>query len=267
MTVTEFSHEFDIAYNGIASNSAPGIDLYEKSVYLTKAQLEIVNNYFNPKGNKYDKGFEASSKRRSDLRELVRPYISTTLSTVLTSTDGISSDSQFFRIPNDVYLIIQEKARVAQDDVCGDVETNIYIKVVPKTHDEFNVQEKNPFKKPGEEVLWRIDMYSAPSTDNLPEETIDVSPVPNKLVEIVSPYPISQYKFRYVKYPDPIVLVNLLTEYPYEQLSIDGITAAQTCALGEHVHREILNRAVDMAVSDYKPAELGQRVQMNQRNE
>jgi len=268
MTITEFSNEFDILYNGIASNSAPGIDLYEKSIYLTKAQLEIVNNYFNPRGNKYDRGFEASSKRRADLRELIRPYISTVKSTILTTDDGISADSQFFRIPNDVYLIIQEKARVNQEDVCGDEEIQIYIKVVPKTHDEFNTQENNPFKKPDASVVWRVDMYSVPSKDDdLPGETPIVIASPRKVVELISPYAINQYKFRYVKYPDPIVLVNLLTEYPYENLSIDGITGAQTCALGENVHREILNRAVEMAVSDYKPQELQHRVQINQRNE
>ena len=44
MTVSEFSNEFDVYYNSIATNAAPSIDLYEKSVYLTKAQLEIVKN-------------------------------------------------------------------------------------------------------------------------------------------------------------------------------------------------------------------------------
>jgi len=37
MTVTEMSNEFDILYNNIMSNQAPGIDEYEKSVFLTKA--------------------------------------------------------------------------------------------------------------------------------------------------------------------------------------------------------------------------------------
>ncbi len=253
MTISEFAQEFDIYFNSISSNDAPGIDTYEKSVYLTKAQLEIVNNYFNPLGNKYQTGFEASSKRRADLRELIRPYISTSLSTSLTLDDGISPNSQFFKIPNDVYLIIQEKIRVNQSDVCGESESFKYINVVPITHDEFNNKENNPFKKPDSSVAWRLDIYS-PTT-------------PNKIVELVSPYDINQYKFRYVKYPSPIILDDLLTAYPDENLTIDGIASAQTCALGENVHREILNRAVEMAVNDYKPEELGQRVQMNQRNE
>ncbi len=33
----EFSSEFDVLYNNITSNQAPGLDDYEKSVFLTKA--------------------------------------------------------------------------------------------------------------------------------------------------------------------------------------------------------------------------------------
>lgn len=247
MTIQEFSSEFDIAYNGIATNSAPPIDLYEKSVYLTKAQLEIINNYFNPLGNKYRVGFEQSSKRRADLNELLRTGISTT---IVSSSDGISEDSQFLRIPSNTYLIIQEKAKVSSSDKCVN---NKYIGVKPKTHDEFNTQENNPFKKPGKKVVWRLDYYAQSGN--------------NKNVELISPYAISEYRFRYIKYPDPIILVNLTTEYPSESLTIDGKTNAQTCKLGEGIHREILNRAVEMATADYKPQDLAVKTQMNQRNE
>jgi len=37
MTTNEMSSEFDILYNQINSNQAPGVDEYEKSVFLTKA--------------------------------------------------------------------------------------------------------------------------------------------------------------------------------------------------------------------------------------
>ncbi len=258
MNVTEFSNEFDIAYNSIATNSAPGIDEYEKSVYLTRAQLEIVNNYFNPRGNKYNRGFEASSKRRADLRELVRPGLSTTLSTALVAAnDGLSLDSQFFKIPDSVFMIIQEKARVTSTDVCVNAT---YLKVVPKTHDEFNTQENNPFKKPDEKVIWRVDIYSK-------GELSVEDPTDSKVVELISPYTINQYKFRYIIFPAPIILVNLINEYPFESLTIDGLTQLQTCKLGENIHREILNRAVELALGDYKPADLAVHLELNKRNE
>ena len=46
MTNYEFSNEFDILYNNISSNQAPGLDEYEKSVFLlVKQEMNIVEKY------------------------------------------------------------------------------------------------------------------------------------------------------------------------------------------------------------------------------
>lgn len=74
MTTQEFSNEFDVLYNNIMSNQAPGLDEYEKSVFLTKAQAEILKNYFNPKGNKYQEGFDDNQKRQIDFSNLMKSY-------------------------------------------------------------------------------------------------------------------------------------------------------------------------------------------------
>lgn len=42
----QVSLEFDILYNNITSNQAPGLNVYEKSLFLTKAQDELIKNYF-----------------------------------------------------------------------------------------------------------------------------------------------------------------------------------------------------------------------------
>ena len=42
MNHLEFSSEFDILYNNIMSNTAPGLDEYEKSVFLTQAQEQLI---------------------------------------------------------------------------------------------------------------------------------------------------------------------------------------------------------------------------------
>ena len=62
MTNSEFSNEFDVLYQNITSNQAPGLDEYEKSVFLSKAQDEIVKSYFDPKTNKPQEGFDGSEK-------------------------------------------------------------------------------------------------------------------------------------------------------------------------------------------------------------
>ena len=63
MTNPEFSNEFDVLFNNIMSNQAPGLDEYEKSVFLTKAQDEIVKSYFLPQTNKSMQGFDGNEKK------------------------------------------------------------------------------------------------------------------------------------------------------------------------------------------------------------
>lgn len=71
MTNAEFKTGFDILYNNITSNQAPGLNEEEMSFFLNKAQLEVLKNHLNPKGNKYGEGFDDSSKRQIDFSKLI----------------------------------------------------------------------------------------------------------------------------------------------------------------------------------------------------
>ena len=48
MDTIEASREFDLIYNNISSNQAPGLDDYEKSIFLTKAQNQLISSLFTP---------------------------------------------------------------------------------------------------------------------------------------------------------------------------------------------------------------------------
>ena len=243
MTVTEFKNEFLIHYNAIATNSAPSLDDYEISVYLTKAQLELVKTYSNPEGNKYKEGFEASEKRRIDLKELTKNY---SISTPIISTDKISVDSKFFKIPDDVLFIRYENVVIQSTDCNNGLSVSVY----PKTHDEYNIQKDNPFKKPSNKMAWRLD-YSHIGLD--------------KVVEIIIPYTLASYNMRYTRYPKPIILSDL-TVFA-EGLTVDGLSAITQCELNPEIHREILDRAVELALRDYKPSGLESKIQLDSRNE
>lgn len=248
MTTTEFSNEFDILYDNLATKGAPGIDLYEKSVYLTKAQLELIKNYYTNKSNKQQEGFERSEKRRIDLKELIRDHKS---NLSISSVDNISPFSQFFRIPSDTFLILQEQATFVKDESCNNGKT---VKVEPKTHDEYNIQINNPFRKPENNSAWRIDYYSHQGG--------------TRNVELISPNKISQYHLRYIKYPNPIILFPLNEgDFTGMDLSIDGQVNEQTCMLNQEIHREILDRAVELATRDYRENSLQNKIQTNLRNE
>jgi len=248
MTTQELKNEFLIHYNAIASNSSPGLDDYEISVYLTKAQLELIKDYYDPLSNRKKTGFENTEKRRSDLKGLIKSF-KTNISNI--SEDGLHPTSRFFKLSSDVFLIIYEQYQI----VSLDCNNGKLIKVVPITHDDYNIQIHNPFKNPDSNTVWRLDV----TYDN--NETV---------VELISPFNTSNspyYSGRYLKYPTPIIVGDLNTLFPSDDLSIDGLNAVSECELGEGIHREIVDRAVELALRDYKPQGLESFIQTNSRNE
>lgn len=245
MTAKEMKFEFEIGYNAIASMSAPGIDDYELSVYLTKAQEELVKDYYNPLGNKYQSGFENSEKRRSDLKELV---VDLKTDEKVETLLGISKYSQFFKIPTNVFLPIFESCDFADTDC--DIYKGVTIYV--KSHDEYNIQIANPFKNPDNQTVWRLNLSS------IQDEYV---------VELISTRKIAKYNLRYIKFPEPIIITNLNTAFPGQGLSIDGSTLQADCKLYKGIHREIVDRAIELSLRDYKEAGLSSKVQLDTRNE
>ena len=241
MTTTEFNDEFDIHYNSIAGQSAPNIDLYEKSVYLTKAQLELVKNYYNPTSNQKSTGFEATEKRRVDLKELTRR---TEVNTFINSTYG-----KVALLPEELYLIVREDAIISDDSFCNGT---LLADVKPMTFDEFNIQRRNPFKNPDHKTIWRLDHHSIDSKN---------------AVELISKYKIENYIVDYLMYPTPIILTDLQEDYPNDNLTIDGFSNKMECMLNQGIHREIIDRAVELALRDYRPQDLESKLALDRRNE
>lgn len=248
MNGVEMSNAFDIRYNSIAGQSSPGIDAFEKSSYLTKAQLELIKNYYDSNSNRKQKGFEGSEKRRVDLKELIKDF---KISSSSSTPSSLYPSAKFYNLPDDVFLLVNEKVKIISED-CNN---NSIIKVKPVSYDEFNNQIKNPFKTPDKTVAWRLD----------------ISKIGNKqVVEIVSPYNITgslEYQIRYLKYPKPIILADLNTTFPGETITIEGIQVATDCELHTEIHDEIVDRAVELAIRDYKQQGLESKVQLDARNE
>lgn len=248
MTNQEFRNEFDISYNAIASMSAPGIDDYELSLYLTKAQLEIVKNYYDPLSNRKQKGFEATEKRRRDLNQLVKDYKTTTM---IANSSNIDSEAKFYVVPDDLFLIVNEKAKITSED-CYNGKT---LSIKPISYDEYDVQIDNPFEKPDNKNAWRLDISNVNGV---------------KVVEIISPYNVLgslEYQIRYIKYPKPIIITDLSDAFPSDNLTIDGIFEETPCELNTEICREILDRAVLLATADYRPQNLQVKAQISQTNE
>lgn len=218
MTNSEFSSEFDVMYNNIMSNAAPGLDEYEKSVFLTKAQEQIVIELY---GNTAGTSFEKDEEARRFLGNLVKTY---TTDAKLDNQLGLSKTSVFFQIPEDVWFITYESA-ILKDERLGCLD-GIEAVIVPVSQDYFYRIQKNPFRGPAKGRALRLD-----NADNI--------------VEIVSDYNISKYLLRYLKRPSPIILVDLDTVG--SELSINDVNTLTECELNPVIHRTILDRAVLLA--------------------
>ena len=241
MTTQEFSNEFDILYNNIMSNAAPGLDEYEKSVFLTKAQSEILKNYFNPKGNKYQEGFDDSAKRQIDFSSLVRVAEPTIISSDL-SYIKMDDRSKLYTIPTDILFIVNETAKLASGS------SSRYLSIVPISFEEYNRLMSKPYKYPLKNQGWRLLQYSSKGVAEV----------------IVAGGTLSEYKIRYIKRPKPIILADL--DETYSNVSIDGETSISECELDPILHPEILQRAVELAKAAYT-GDLKSSVELGQRSE
>ena len=243
MTTQEFSNEFDVLYNNIMSNQAPGLDEYEKSVFLTKAQLEVLKNHFNPKGNKYGEGFDDSPKRQIDFSTL----ITSAEPPVYLAGNYVKFDdrSHLYTMPNDLFIMLNETGVSNVDGV------NRLISIIPIDFAEYSRLMSKPYKQPLKNQGWRL-LQSNRSTNSISEVIVKYNST------------LSKYKIRYVRRPKPIVLANLADEY--SNISIEGVSTISECELDPILHSEILQRAVELAKAAYL-GDLKSSVELGQRSE
>lgn len=147
MELSEFSNEFDVYYNNITSNQAPGLDEYEKSVFLTTAQYDVLKAYFDPRKNKVQEGFDDSQQRQTDFSTLIK--------TITLSKGNPSSKfdrrSVSYRIPNDLFLFVNE--------ACDD--NNYRYVVTPISFEEYNRKMLKPYQYPVKRCVWRLMVDSS----------------------------------------------------------------------------------------------------------
>lgn len=218
MTNQEFSNEFDILYNNIMSNQAPGLDEYEKSVFLTEAQENLIISAYNGK-NQFGDSFEKTEEIRRYLSDLIKTeYLKKSTKTNI----GLSEISMFFQLPEDTWFITYESVDL-EDEALG-CKNNKNISVVPITQDEYHRIQQNPFRGANERRVLRLDLG-------------------DKLIELITKYKIKNYLIRYITKPSPIILSDLSNN-----LTIDKLSTKTECKLNPAIHRTILERAVKLAI-------------------
>ena len=219
MTTQEFSNEFDTLLNSYYSQIIPGeqfskadlvLDEYEKSVFLTQAQEDIVLGLYN--GTLNGEPFESTEISRRYLDKLIKvskPSLNNNTSIKL------SNSSYIYNLPKDLWLITYEHL----------ISESKIIEVIPIKQDDWHRIKNNPFKGPNNKRAVRLD-------------------IGNNTVEVISIKEPSEYLISYLSKPKPIILEDLP-----EDLSINDNSEENTCELHESLHRLILERAVQLAIS------------------
>lgn len=121
MTTSEFSNEFDILYNNISSNAAPGVTEYEKSVFLTMAQEEFVKEVYGV--------YEQNEEIRQYLQTLIK-------NKVIYGKSAVFLTDTAYNIPENFLFLINSYKKINHK--------NIPVLIIP--HDQFFKIKDNPFK-------------------------------------------------------------------------------------------------------------------------
>lgn len=256
MSAEEMDNMFETLYNNVGSNQAPGLNAYEKSVFLTKAQDEIVKNYFNSKskGNNVQEGFDMNPKRQVDFSMITKVksynYIKQTVgegtlnpggstaSTQSTQNDRVSlsdfeepvfdtrSNTKSIPLPSRMMVAINEMATVIRDADKEYRKEGVLLQVVPIKYDQYSLLMSKPYKRPLKYQAWRL-------INNSQENKADI---------IIGPTDVlTKYVIRYIVRPAPIIVSNL------DGLTIEGVGSKSDCILDGILHEEIVQRAVELA--------------------
>lgn len=217
MDVQELSNLFDTLLQPYITKDVSGeqntlaFDEYEKSIFLTKAQEQIVLELYQE--------LEQSEENRKYLSNLIKTGNYVPVGEHDDTLINNTFKSYKVEIEDSVLFMIYEQCTLSDENNC--INGRI-VSVVPTIHDDLDKVLKNPFKSPNNRKVIRLDF------DNK--------------IELISKYNISNYKVRYLKKPNPIILVKL------EDLNIDKKQEVSNGETNPILHERIVQRAVQLAV-------------------
>ena len=217
MDVQELSNLFDTLLQPYITKDVSGeqntlaFDEYEKSIFLTKAQEQIVLELYQE--------LEQSEENRKYLSNLIKTGNYVPVGEQDETLINNTFKSYKVEIEDGVLFMIYEQCTLSDENNC--INGRI-VSVVPTIHDDLDKVLKNPFKSPNNRKVIRLDF------DNK--------------IELISKYNISNYKVRYLKKPNPIILVKL------EDLNIDKKQEVSNGETNPILHERIVQRAVQLAV-------------------
>ena len=158
-----------------------------------------------------------------------------------------------FNFPEDYFLSINE---IIEDEQ----SSNKLYSVVPISYSDYQRLMTKPYAYPPKRMAWRLFIGTIQKTlADSSKVTVPVAEVIGKFVSSPSNW---NYTLRYVKKPNPIILVPL-TE---DTLSIEGKRVETPCEFPSQLHQEILERAVTLAKIAYQGGSTATLAAQSNRN-
>ena len=180
---------------------------HEIQDFLNEAQGEETEEMY--------KSFEKTELDRTALSSLIYNQVFAMFST---GTAEAHPNGHIVSIPTTVWFPIEERCTIAYTD-CNDQSQTKNVRVLPITHDEYNMNVNNPYAKPSEDLVWRMELGATGAYYKRHELITDGS------------ITINSYNLRYLKRPIDIDLV-------------DGVSSE----LDPTIHDHIVDRAVQIAL-------------------
>jgi hypothetical protein len=240
MNVDEFSNEFDVLYDNITSRSAPGLNKYDKSVFLTRAQEEIVKDYLEGIITLDKQNIDTSVEKYLGISELIEPV------TASVTTDTIS-------LPYNVFYILNESLTATFTD--GTVYNNNVNAITDKQYQLF---QSKIYLNPPKRTVYRLLYGDLDNTNTNIKLVLHNKFKPSAYTKV--------YSARIVQKPSPIVLEDFELDADLSGLglTVEGVNTTTECKLNSIVHPDILKRAVELAKAAYI-GDLNAFVQINDK--
>lgn len=244
-SATEVINLFNLKYNNLISGSAPDINFYEMSLYLTEAKKEIIDMYAD---NNFRSTFDDTERVRKHISKLILPKSFSGPELKDYSLDFKNYNTYLVNLDDSIWRVKYEAATFKK----GECSSNHPPAVIPSNYDSVSNQLKNPFRGPSASRVFRLDS--------------------NRNHILISKYKLEEYRITYLEMPRPYILVDLKefeSDFNYgleQELSIDGITDKTLNELDPFIDDLIINRAVEKAVENYKESSLSNKLSLGSRN-
>lgn len=228
MTANEMKAVWLLKLDSLFEGSAPAYSDKHISFMLSNAQIRVFKKHYNPLGNKYKKGFEFDEQRRRDLEQFIKAAsVSGGEITVSSNQTGVHPNGIFYDLPSTFYMNIEESVKLGQ--------TGVEVNVKSVTHNEYNININNIYKKPYSLLVWRMDFSRVGHGEDGGDAKTGQTA---KRIELITDgSSITDYRIRYIINPPEIVC--------------DSVTIASQrhCILDDTLHDEIIDEAIKIAKS------------------